>query len=136
MSTCSPVTLRTTSGPVTKIRPLSLITTMSVNAGPYAAPPAAGPRPTGIYGTRPDARGTGHEAPAVGTQQDDDGQGRPVLRTTGRRTQDNRDLRYPPGRPSQRRQLPPRPVQRCPPLGQPSPAGVPQPEDGDPFPDR
>jgi hypothetical protein len=34
MSTCSPVTLRTTSGPVTKMRPVPLITTMSVNAGP------------------------------------------------------------------------------------------------------
>ena len=56
MSTCSPVTLRTTSGPVTKIRPALLMITMSVSAGPYAAPPAAGPSTTEICGTRPDAR--------------------------------------------------------------------------------
>ena len=43
MSTSSPVTLRTTSGPVTKIRPSGPMITMSVSAGPYAAPPAAGP---------------------------------------------------------------------------------------------
>ena len=42
MSTCSPVTLRTTSGPVTKMRPAPLMITMSVSAGPYAA--AAGGR--------------------------------------------------------------------------------------------
>ena len=56
MSTCSPVTLRTTSGPVTKIRPALLMITMSVSAGPYAAPPAAGPSTTEICGTRPEAR--------------------------------------------------------------------------------
>ena len=56
MSTCSPVTLRTTSGPVTKMRPAPLMMTMSVSAGPYAAPPAAGPSTTEICGTRPDAR--------------------------------------------------------------------------------
>ena len=56
MSTCSPVTERTTSGPVTKMRPAPDMMTMSVSAGPYAAPPAAGPSTTEICGTRPDAR--------------------------------------------------------------------------------
>ena len=56
MSTSSPVTERTTSGPVTKIRPARTRITMSVSAGPYAAPPAAGPSTTEICGTRPDAR--------------------------------------------------------------------------------
>ena len=58
MSTSSPVTLRTTSGPVTKIRPWSDRITTSVRAGPYAAPPAAGPSTTEICGTCPG--GTGH----------------------------------------------------------------------------
>ena len=56
MSTSSPVTDRTTSGPVTKMRPDPDRITMSVRAGPYAAPPAAGPSTTEICGTRPDAR--------------------------------------------------------------------------------
>ena len=56
MSTSSPVTLRTTSGPVTKMRPAGPMITMSVSAGPYAAPPAAGPSTTEICGTLPDAR--------------------------------------------------------------------------------
>ena len=55
MSTSSPVTLRTTSGPVTKTRPLGASTTMSVSAGPYAAPPAAGPSTTESWGTLPEA---------------------------------------------------------------------------------
>ena len=50
MSTSSPVTLRTTSGPVTKTRPSGAITTTSVSAGPYAAPPAAKPTTTEIWG--------------------------------------------------------------------------------------
>ncbi|GFJ92302.1 hypothetical protein Prum_059440 [Phytohabitans rumicis] len=50
------MTDRTTSGPVTKMRPAPPITTMSVSAGPYAAPPAAGPSTTEICGTRPEAR--------------------------------------------------------------------------------
>jgi hypothetical protein len=48
--------LRTTSGPVTNTRPSGPRTTMSVSAGPYAAPPAHGPSTTEICGTRPDAR--------------------------------------------------------------------------------
>ena len=56
MSTSSPVTLRTTSGPVTKMRPWSDMMTRSVSAGPYAAPPAAAPSTTEICGTLPDAR--------------------------------------------------------------------------------
>ena len=44
ISVSSPVTLLTTSGPVTKILPSGDKTTMSVNAGPYAPPPAVGPR--------------------------------------------------------------------------------------------
>ncbi len=56
MSTSSPVTERTTSGPVTKMRPAGPRMTMSVSAGPYAAPPAAGPSTTEICGTLPDAR--------------------------------------------------------------------------------
>ena len=55
MSTSSPVTERTTSGPVTKIRPSGPRITMSVRAGPYAAPPAAGPRTTEICGILPEA---------------------------------------------------------------------------------
>ena len=55
MSTSSPVTDRTTSGPVTKIRPWRDRITTSVRAGPYAAPPAAGPSTTEICGTTPDA---------------------------------------------------------------------------------
>ena len=55
MSTSSPVTERTTSGPVTKIRPSGPRITMSVSAGPYAAPPAAGPSTTEICGTLPEA---------------------------------------------------------------------------------
>src|SRR5439155_1638809 len=47
---------RTTSGPVTNTRPSGDMTTMSVSAGPYAAPPAAGPTTTEICGIRPDAR--------------------------------------------------------------------------------
>ena len=54
MSTSSPVTERTTSGPVTKIRPSGPRITMSVSAGPYAAPPAAGPSTTEICGTLPE----------------------------------------------------------------------------------
>ena len=56
MSTSSPVTERTTSGPVTKMRPSGPRITMSVSAGPYAAPPAAAPSTTEICGIRPDAR--------------------------------------------------------------------------------
>jgi hypothetical protein len=56
MSTFSPVTERTTSGPVTKTRPAGPMITRSVRAGPYAAPPAAGPSTTEICGMRPDAR--------------------------------------------------------------------------------
>ena len=56
MSTSSPVTERTTSGPVTKIRPSGPMITMSVSAGPYAAPPAAEPSTTEICGTLPEAR--------------------------------------------------------------------------------
>src|ERR671913_312446 len=44
------------SGPVTNTRPPGPITTMSVSAGPYAAPPAAGPSTIETCGTRPDAR--------------------------------------------------------------------------------
>ncbi len=55
LSTSSPVTERTTSGPVTKIRPSGPRMTMSVSAGPYAAPPAAGPSTTEICGILPDA---------------------------------------------------------------------------------
>ena len=55
MVTSSPVTERTTSGPVTKTRPLGPRITMSVSAGPYAAPPAAAPSTTEICGMRPDA---------------------------------------------------------------------------------
>ena len=47
MSTCSPVTLRTTSGPVTNTRPSGAMITTSVSAGPYAAPPAAKPSDDG-----------------------------------------------------------------------------------------
>ena len=71
MSTCSPVTDRTTSGPVTKIRPASLMITMSVSAGPYAAPPAAGPSTTEICGTRPDALHHRGEHLPDGIQRDD-----------------------------------------------------------------
>jgi hypothetical protein len=56
MSTSSPVTERTTSGPVTKTRPAGPMITRSVSAGPYAAPPAAGPRTTEICGIRPEDR--------------------------------------------------------------------------------
>ena len=56
MSMSSPVTLRTTSGPVTNTRAPRAMTTTSVSAGPYAAPPAAGPTITLTCGTRPDAR--------------------------------------------------------------------------------
>ncbi len=55
MSTSSPVTERTTSGPVTKIRPSGPRITTSVSAGPYAAPPAAGPSTTEICGIVPEA---------------------------------------------------------------------------------
>ena len=55
MSTSSPVTERTTSGPVTKIRPSGPRMTTSVSAGPYAAPPAAGPSTTEICGILPEA---------------------------------------------------------------------------------
>ena len=55
MSTSSPVTERTTSGPVTKIRPSGPRMTTSVRAGPYAAPPAAGPSTTEICGILPEA---------------------------------------------------------------------------------
>ena len=55
MSTSSPVTERTTSGPVTKIRPSGPRITTSVRAGPYAAPPAAGPSTTEICGILPEA---------------------------------------------------------------------------------
>ena len=55
MSTFSPVTERTTSGPVTKIRPSGPRITTSVRAGPYAAPPAAGPSTIEICGILPDA---------------------------------------------------------------------------------
>ena len=55
-STFSPVTLRTTSGPVTKMRPFSAMMTTSVRAGPYAAPPAAAPMTTEICGILPEAR--------------------------------------------------------------------------------
>ena len=55
MSTSSPVTERTTSGPVTKIRPSGPRITTSVSAGPYAAPPAAGPSTTEICGILPEA---------------------------------------------------------------------------------
>ncbi len=41
---------------MTKTRPPGPMTTMSVSAGPYAAPPAAGPSTTEICGTRPEAR--------------------------------------------------------------------------------
>ena len=53
MSTSSPVTDLTTSGPVTKIRPSGPRITTSVRAGPYAAPPAAGPSTTEICGILP-----------------------------------------------------------------------------------
>ena len=56
MSTFSPVTERTTSGPVTNTRPPVDMITRSVSAGPYAAPPAAGPSTTDSWGTLPDAR--------------------------------------------------------------------------------
>ena len=55
MSTSSPVTERTTSGPVTKIRPSGPRMTTSVRAGPYAAPPAAGPSTTETCGILPEA---------------------------------------------------------------------------------
>ena len=71
MSTCSPVTLRTTSGPVTKIRPAPLMITMSVSAGPYAAPPAAGPSTTEICGTRPEARTMAAKTWPDGVERDD-----------------------------------------------------------------
>jgi hypothetical protein len=44
--TAEPVTLRTTSGLVRKIRPALLMITMSVSAGPQVASPAAGPSTT------------------------------------------------------------------------------------------
>ena len=53
ISIFSPVTLLTTSGPVTKIRPFGAKTTMSVNAGPYAPPPAVGPSTSDNCGIRP-----------------------------------------------------------------------------------
>ena len=55
MSTSSPVTERTTSGPVTKMRPSGPRITTSVSAGPYAAPPAAGPSTTETCGILPEA---------------------------------------------------------------------------------
>ncbi len=55
MSTSSPVTERTTSGPVTKIRPSGARMTRSVSAGPYAAPPAAKPSTIEICGILPEA---------------------------------------------------------------------------------
>ena len=55
MSTSSPVTERTTSGPVTKIRPSGAKITKSVSAGPYAAPPAANPSTMEICGIFPEA---------------------------------------------------------------------------------
>ena len=55
MSTSSPVTERTTSGPVTKIRPSGARITRSVRAGPYAAPPAAKPSTIEICGILPEA---------------------------------------------------------------------------------
>jgi hypothetical protein len=56
MSTSSPVTDRTTSGPVTNTRPSGPMITMSVSAGPYAAPPAAAPSTTEICAITPEAR--------------------------------------------------------------------------------
>lgn len=50
MSTSSPVTLRTTSGPVTNTRLSGAMMMTSVRAGPYAAPPAAKPTTTEIWG--------------------------------------------------------------------------------------
>ena len=53
ISISSPVTLFTTSGPVTNIRPSGASTTTSVNAGPYAPPPAVGPNTKDNCGIRP-----------------------------------------------------------------------------------
>ena len=57
MPTSSPVTVLITSGPVTNIwLVLSTMTTKSVSAGEYTAPPAAGPMMIEICGMTPDAR--------------------------------------------------------------------------------
>ena len=58
MSISSPVTLRTTSGPVTKIRPWSDMITMSVSAGPVRR--TAGRRAEDHGDLRHHARGAGH----------------------------------------------------------------------------
>ena len=55
--TSSPVTVRTTSGPVMNMCELSRTMKMkSVIAWLYTAPPAHGPSTTEICGTTPDAR--------------------------------------------------------------------------------
>ena len=54
--TSSPVTVFTTSGPVMNMCDVPFtITTKSVSAGEYTAPPAQGPRTTLICGITPDA---------------------------------------------------------------------------------
>src|SRR5665648_806437 len=54
--TSSPVTARITSGPVMNMCEVpSAITTKSVSAGEYTAPPALGPRISEIWGMTPDA---------------------------------------------------------------------------------
>ncbi len=57
MPTSSPVTVLMTSGPVTNIwLVLSTMITKSVRAGPYTAPPAAGPMMIEICGITPEER--------------------------------------------------------------------------------
>ena len=56
MVTCSPVTSATTSGPVRNMELVPrAITTKSVSAGEYTAPPAQGPRIREIWGITPEA---------------------------------------------------------------------------------
>ena len=55
-STSSPITSRTTPGPVRNIADSSVMTTKSVSAGEYEPPPADTPQMTEIWGTRPDSR--------------------------------------------------------------------------------
>ena len=55
--TSSPVTVRTTSGPVMNMWLVPwTMKTKSVSAGEYTAPPADGPSTTLICGTTPEAR--------------------------------------------------------------------------------
>ena len=70
--TSSPVTVRTTSGPVMNMWLVPCTMKMkSVSAGEYTAPPAEGPSTTLICGTTPDVARVAEEDPAEAVQGDD-----------------------------------------------------------------